>query len=228
MKDYVKVVYDQNRRPLTSYPEKLTSYLVDRFSLEKSSKLLDLGCGRGEFAQGFSSAGMDVVGVDRSKEALLDNFKFEFVQADLEVDDKLPFSDNTFDVVYTKSVVEHFYYPEKIFTEFHRVLKPGGKLITLTPDWESIFKIFYEDFTHRTPFTLNSLKEIHLMNGFTDVEVEKFYQLPIIWKFNFFKCFSKLISLFVPQGHYLGSKFLRFSKEVMLLSFAIKPANEND
>ena len=56
-----------------------------------------------------------------------------------------------FDVIYSKSVIEHFYYPEKILKEAYRVLKPGGIIITLTPDWEFIYKSFYEDFTHRTP-----------------------------------------------------------------------------
>ena len=98
------------------------------------------------------------------------------------LEQQLPFKDNFFDFVYSKSFVEHFYHPEKIFEESHRVLKLGGKLITLTPDWESIYKIFYEDYTHRTPFTINSLKEIHLIHGYKNVKVERFRQLPIIWK----------------------------------------------
>ena len=27
---------------------------------------------------------------------------------------------------------------------------------SLTPDWETIYETFYEDFTHRTPFTIES------------------------------------------------------------------------
>ena len=89
----------------------------------------------------------------------------------------LPFKDGYFDIVFSKSVIEHFYYPEKIFKEVFRVLKPGGKVITLTPDWTYNYKIFYEDYTHRTPFMYESLRDIQLINGFIEVQVEFFYQL---------------------------------------------------
>jgi ubiquinone/menaquinone biosynthesis C-methylase UbiE len=72
--------------------------------------------------------------------------------------EKLPYEDNFFDVIYSKSVIEHFHYPDIIFNEAYRVLKPGGIIITLTPEWQYIYKSFYEDFTHRTPFTSVSLK----------------------------------------------------------------------
>ena len=57
-----------------------------------------------------------------------------------------------------KSFVEHFYQPEYLFIEMSRVLKENGFLITLTPDWEDNFKMFYDDFTHKRPFTITSLK----------------------------------------------------------------------
>ena len=73
----------------------------------------------------------------------------------------VPYSDNFFDIVFSKSFIEHFYYPEEIFKEAHRILKPSGILINLTPEWNYIYKSFYDDYTHRTPFTKKSLEEIH-------------------------------------------------------------------
>ena len=100
--------------------------------------------------------------------------------------DKIPFEDNFFDIVYTKSFVEHFYFPEKIYKEIYRVLKPGGIVITLTPHWKFMQKFFYEDYSHRTPFTKESIKLIQNQLGFEKVATENFRQLPIIWKFKFF------------------------------------------
>ena len=41
-----------------------------------------------------------------------------------------PYEDNYFDLVYSKSFIEHFYYSEKVLMELYRILKPGGKIIT--------------------------------------------------------------------------------------------------
>ncbi len=57
MKDYVAVTYSQDRLPLTLYPGKLARYLFDRFHLKAGDKLLDVGCGRGEFLRGFMIVG---------------------------------------------------------------------------------------------------------------------------------------------------------------------------
>ena len=105
----------------------------------------------------------------------------------------------------------------------YRIVKPGGIVITMTPDWESVYKIFYIDYTHRTPFSKNSLEDIFIIHGFNNVEVEKFKQLPLLWKFPFLKPFYILVSIIAPRRLGKYSPHIRFSKEGMLLSSAIKP-----
>ena len=48
-KNYLETVYSKDSRPLTDYPKKLINYLIKRLNLEKNKKILELGCGRGEF-----------------------------------------------------------------------------------------------------------------------------------------------------------------------------------
>lgn len=222
-KDYVSVIYNENDRPLTPYPEKLSRYLFERFDLKKGDKLLDVGCGRGEFLRGFIRCGLSGFGVDQSRaseaycpEAMLET-------SDIE-NEGIPYEDNYFDVVYSKSVIEHFYYPERMVGEIHRVLKPGGKVITLCPDWSFNYRIYFEDYTHRTPFMRSSLRDIFVIHGFEDVTVEHFRQLPILWGKGKVLLplaeITRLLSLDVLKPY---SKWIRFSKEVMLLSCAIKP-----
>ena len=91
---------------------------------------------------------------------------------------KLPFDDNSIDIVYSKSFIEHLHYPERYLEEAYRVLKPNGIFLTLTPDWQSNYKIFFDDFTHRTPFTTVALSDAYKMYGFKDINVYKFRQLP--------------------------------------------------
>ena len=222
---YLETIYSKNNKPFSKYPSQLVNYLFDRVNLKKNQKILELGCGRGDFITEFKKKGLDAYGVDISNFSKNFFSDFKFSQVDLEKNE-LPYDDNTFDIIYSKSFIEHFYYPEKIFQEAYRVLKPGGTIITLTPEWQYIFKSFYEDFTHRVPFTNQSLKDIHLMNNFIDIKVESFIQLPILFEKNikskFFYCISFLTRKIVPDYFRMSNKWIRFSKEIMLLSIAKK------
>jgi SAM-dependent methyltransferase len=223
--NYVNVVYNEKDRPYTNYPSIFIKYLISKYGILKNSSILELGCGRGEFLNEFIENGLEGHGVD------LSNFSINYCpKAKISVIDmtkeKIPYQDSSFDVVYSKSFIEHFYYPEKIFEEAYRVLKPGGILITLTPEWEYIYKSFYEDYTHRTPFTKLSLRDIHLISGFKNVKVSSFKQLPYLWSGNphvfLLKFLSFLTRVLVPDYFRLKFKWVRFSKELMLLSSATK------
>ena len=219
--DYISVTYNKQTHPYTEYPDLLAKYLVSRYELRSNQRLLEVGCGRGEFLRGFIRQGLEGYGTDQSDVArnLCPDAKIKL--ANLE--DRIPFEDNFFDVIYSKSVIEHFYKPEKLVEEIYRTLKPSGRVITLTPDWTHVYKSFYEDYTHRTPFTQASLRDIMLIHSFEEVEVGEFLQLPIVWKFPWMKYLSKIIACVTPQVTVKKFKFVRFSKEVMLLSSAIKP-----
>ena len=224
--NYIDIIYNPSEKPFTEYPSKLISYLISRYNIKKGSKVLELGCGRGEFLNEFMNFGMDCYGLDLSNSSKNYFPKINLKICDLEKE-KSPYNDNYFDIVYSKSFVEHFYYPEKIFNEAYRLLKPGGLLITLTPEWNYIYKTFYHDFTHRTPFTKTSLMDIQKISNFKDVKVESFKQLPILWpKTNlliiFFKFLSLLTRIFLPNFLKIKSKWIKFSKEVMILSCSKK------
>ena len=101
------------------------------------------------------------------------------------------------------------------------MLKPGGLLLTLTPDWEAQYKTFYDDYTHFRPFTKISLRNIKLAEGFEDVSVFKLRQLPVVWKYPALNLICAAISPFIPVR--TKSKFLRWSRELMLVGSGIKP-----
>jgi SAM-dependent methyltransferase len=60
-----------------------------------------------------------------AKNPRLDHY---FVQ-DLNQDPKLPLSDQSFDVILNAVSVQYLQYPEAVFTEMQRILKPGGIVI---------------------------------------------------------------------------------------------------
>ena len=224
MKDFVDITYDEKRLPLTDYPKKLSRYLFERYKINPADRLLDIGCGRGEFLSGFIDCGVQGYAVDQSVSARKYCPNAELRTSDIE-NDGIPYPDGFFDVLYSKSVIEHFHYPERLVKEMHRVLKPGGLAITLCPAWEYNYRIYFEDYSHRTPFMLESLRDIQLIHGFDEVQVEFFRQLPSTWygMSGIALPMAELTRLSFPTRLKKRSKWVRFSKEIMLLSSARKP-----
>ena len=219
MKDYLSVFYNSKNTPETDYPSKFVKYNIERFKLENKN-LLEIGCGRGDFINEFSKKNLVCYATDKLETAKNNlNSKVLFYQHDM-LKEKLPFENNFFDTIYTKSLVEHIDNHEFFFLECKRVLKKNGILITYTPDWESQYLNFFDDLTHIKPFSIISLKNSYEMYGFEDCKVEKFYQLPLVWKFPYLRYLLRIIALLIPIRSKI--KFLRFAKELMLLGFARK------
>ncbi len=215
MKNYVEVAYEEKEKPYGEYPLQLARYLMERYGLTEGMTILDNGCGRGEFVHAFSKLGMKAIGTDIS-----DYYKETYV-VDLDKE-CLPFPDGHFDMVFSKSVVEHIHNTEHYMSEMYRVLKAGGMLILMVPDWESQYLIFYQDPTHIHPYTVKSVDRLLNMCGFKDVEVEKFVQIPSVWENKICSFLSYMLRKAGPVKKIYKNKFLRFSRELMVLGFGRK------
>lgn len=224
---YVETIYNEQRTPKSSYPTQLINYLSGHFGLKKGMKLLEIGCGRGDFLKAFDEYGLVCSGIDidPSVKSFTPNVNIQIVDISK---DSLPFKDNTFDVVCHKSVIEHIYSPSHLMNESKRVLKSGGKLIILTPDWVSQMKVFYEDITHCRPYDTSALMDAFILHGFTKVKVKKFIQLPITWKSKPIYIIALIFRQFcgVLAARKLTEitkiKFFRWSVELMVLGYGVK------
>jgi len=113
------------------YREVIHKYLPPR------GRLLDAGCGRYlKFSKELAN-NAEVVGIDLESTLETANTCSPFgVRGDLS---HLPFCSVYFDLVISRFVVEHLPDPAQAFRELHRVLKPGGKVILLTPcKWDYV------------------------------------------------------------------------------------------
>ena len=217
--NYLDVRYSESARPYTEYPGKLTEHLTREYLAGyRGSKLLDLGCGRGEFLHGFARQGFDARGIDRSRPSE-PKFSEPVIEGDYEKSG-LPFADGEFSVLFSKSVFEHITDISALLRECQRVLSPAGRMVTLVPDWTAQWRHFYDDWTHVRPFTLNGLRECIACHGFQVREALRFRQLPALWARPYLRPLAEAAAL-LPSP-FKKSKFVRFSKEWMLLVVADK------
>lgn len=92
---------------------------------------LDLGCGIGQYTKELMNYGYKVVSADISDLALEEVKKFNNNIVKVDMAETLPFSDNTFDVVFANLSI-HFFsdsVTKKLMKEIKRILKPEGLFI---------------------------------------------------------------------------------------------------
>jgi len=223
MTNYAKIIYPPDEG--NPYPKKLAKHIVTNYFVSNGTpnqKLLDVGCSSGTWLNCFRQmAQFDLHGIDLRDEHV-DNIVFK--PCDLEKE-RIPFDDNTFDFIFSKSVIEHVFNTDNFISEVYRVLKPGGVVVIMTPDWVSCMDVFWDDYTHVRAFSRKSLRDAFIIHGFDKVDCEHFYQLPFVWRHRWLRVIPWLIS-FLPNflkwkdrehRNTKDRKLIRFSIEKMLL-----------
>lgn len=117
---------------------------VAQFTRHRGRDVLEVGVGAGTDHLQFARAGAVCHGVDLTQAAIdltSRRLELEGLTSDLRrVDaEELPFDEGTFDVVYSWGVIHHSDKPERIVSEIHRVLRPGGELIAMMYKRRSLF-----------------------------------------------------------------------------------------
>ena len=136
--------YDLNNRLHSFFQDQRWRRAAVRAAgIDRNSRVLDVACGTGDLAEAFADAGAaEVTGVDFTPE-MLDVAKFKGQRATggdaarttvryLHGDAmQLEFPDASFDVVSIAFGIRNVAVPARAIAEFHRVLRPGGRLVVL-------------------------------------------------------------------------------------------------
>jgi SAM-dependent methyltransferase len=118
---------------------------------EGARNVLDVGCGRGDFAAACRYSGIDVLGVDNDARAIeLAAPRMHAQRVDLDAA-PLPYDDATFDAVLAKDIFEHVKEPGDLARECYRVLRPAGVIVASVVMARP--KRVWADYTHRRGFT---------------------------------------------------------------------------
>ena len=104
---------------------------IDQYA-QPSDVVLDAGCGSGRvFQHRLAGRVRRVVGVDVTDEPRANENIDDALKGNLAA---LPLRSEQFDLIVVSHVAEHLTRPEAVLRELARVLRPGGRLLLLTPN----------------------------------------------------------------------------------------------
>jgi ubiquinone/menaquinone biosynthesis C-methylase UbiE len=201
--------------PPKSHPYSRLEHRLEEL-ITPSASLLEVGCGRtAPTLSKFKGRADNLNGVD------LVNFAYDDPELHLvngSVTDLRSFVDNSIDLAYSRSVMEHIEDPLAAFHELYRVLKVGGYWVFLTPnryDYASIIASLVPNSMHSiivritegrdeidtfpTYYRANSKRAITKLCQQTGFELEHFERLT---QYPSYLCFSRVF-------FWIGSQYER-------------------
>jgi SAM-dependent methyltransferase len=139
-------------------------------------RVLDLGCRYGALTRAYVE-GNDVVGVDVDRQALAEAAKLGIETRLADVDEPLPFEDESFDVVVAGELLEHLRDPRRLVAEARRVLRSGGTFVASVPNAYRLKNRLRflagrkpeDDPTHLQMFSANDVRA--LLSGFDEPQL---------------------------------------------------------
>lgn len=224
---YMKDEYSEEAYPQKLYHDILNHLIRHHLGYIQNKCLLDEGSGKGNYLVAFSRREMSAFGLDKIKEKNEVLAHFDVRECDFEKG-QFPYETNSFDVVFSKSVIEYVANAGNFLAEIHRVLKPRGLAIVMTPDWVTQAHMFWDDYTHVKPWTRKGLQNAMKIHGFLEVHSTLFRQLRKFWKFPKLEILADVVASCpelwkwkdIEQTRH--REWIRFSKEKMLLATAVK------
>ncbi len=151
--------------------------LMELWGNHTGQVILDYGCGPGNDLTGFViyAHAKKVIGIDVSEKALmlasqrLSLHKVNPQSVELikisDAEPKIPLESQSVDYIYCEGVLHHTSYPEKILTEFRRVLKPGGTTSIMVYNYDSIWLHLY--IAYEKMIVQNAFPGLTLAEAFT-------------------------------------------------------------
>jgi len=172
------------------------------------SRILDFGAGYCYFINNITAKEKYAVDIDKVVLEYANDEVITYV-GNLQ---ELKFEDNYFDVVFSSNTLEHMTIEEILQTlrEINRILKKDGTFIILSPNFRYSYKVYFDDYTHKSILTDKSLRDMLLSCGF---EIKKIFP-----KFLPFSTESKLPKNTWLIRIYLMSPWKPFAGQMLVIA----------
>lgn len=161
------------------YQHQLVDIICSQFSEVNGVKTLEVGCGKGNELVQLAQKGASCFGLDFSESAMAwmqtrlakEGMRMPLVRGDAR---NLPFNIESFDLVFSQGVLEHFASPGEVLQEQRRVMRNGAIIVVEVPNKWNLYTIYKKILMAmkrwppgwETQYSPRELKELLRQNGF--------------------------------------------------------------
>jgi SAM-dependent methyltransferase len=156
-----RFVYDPKRDVVW---KEICRFLQMRY-IPEGSTILDIGSGYGGFINNIRGRERHALDVSSKISECVQRDVITHIQPCAEMTN---FSDGSLDIIFASNVFEHLTRGELLKTlgEVKRILRVGGKLIVIQPNFRYCYREYFDDYTHIQIFTHTGLCDLLVSTGF--------------------------------------------------------------
>ena len=155
-------------------PESFYGWIWKNYEINKPVKILEVGCGTGEFWQENNSklaSGSEVLMTDFSEgmvEKAKSKINFDNIKLEVADIENLPYPDDSFDIVMAHHVIYHAADKDKAISELKRVVKPDGFISITTNSERHMLNVY--TIAHSIDDNFSMVRNI---DGFTEEDADE-------------------------------------------------------
>lgn len=145
-------------------------------------KVLDIGCGVGDFLQTMEANGWKTTGIEPSEDAK--TIACQRINATLLLPEEInQLQDESYDLITMWHVLEHIDDLKEEIKQLQRLLKKGGRLLLALPNFKSYDAMYYKEFwaAYDVPRHLNHFCKTSINNVFKNSELKWTNTSKLIW-----------------------------------------------
>jgi len=199
-RDALEFDYFEKNKGATSHDERrVHEYIISKVPKDINT-ILDVGCGKGWVAEYFLPKGVKVHSLDVSPSnpaRAMELYPSEDHKGIAADSFRLPFIDDSFDIVIASEIIEHVIDPAEFVKELFRVVKKGGRLLVTTPYKEKLIYYLCVHCNKKTPANAH-------IHSFDEKKLGSYYRGKYLEKFEY---------------ETFGNKLLIFLRTYVLLQF---------